>query len=223
MGVPSARGGRQAPSVEPDPTAEVVADAASGSVVDRLVAAAKHLFAGQGYERTSVQEVVVAAGVTKGAMYHYFTSKDDLLYEIYHRILTMQLDRLREFVVGDSPIDVRLRDAAVDVIATTVDNFDDLTVVARCMHLLDPPQQQAVRAERRRYHELFRGMVTEGQRAGVFTADVDADLVVDFFFGAVHHLPTWFRPDGQLSGQVLAEAYADLLLRALTAREDTAP
>lgn len=219
---PSARGGRQAPRVEPDPTPEAVAEAGSGSVVDRLVAAATHLFADQGYEGTSVQEVVVAAGVTKGAMYHYFTSKDDLLYEIYHRILSMQLERLRGFVANDSPVDVRLREAAVDVIATTVDNFDDLTIVARCMHLLASPQQQAVRAERRRYHELFRDMVVEGQRAGVFAADVDADLVVDFFFGAVHHLPMWFRPGGRLSGRELDEAYADLLLRALTASDGAA-
>ncbi|HUG85266.1 MAG TPA: TetR/AcrR family transcriptional regulator [Euzebya sp.] len=185
--------------------------------MDRLVAAGTHLFANQGYERTTVQEVVVAAGVTKGAMYHYFTSKDDLLYEIYHRILAMQSDRLRAVAGGEGPIYARLREAAVDVIATTVDNFDDLTVVSRCMHLLAPLQQRAVRAERRRYHEAFRDMVVAGQRAGVFASDVDADLVVDFFFGAVHHLPAWFRPGGRLSGQALGQAYAALLLRALTA------
>jgi len=212
----SARGGRQAPRLEPDPTPDVALDAGSGSVVDRLVAVATHLFATQGYERTTVQEVVVGAGVTKGAMYHYFTSKDDLLHEIYHRILAMQLDRLRAVASSEGSIDARLREAAVDVIATTVDNFDDLTVVARCLHLLAPPQQQAVRAERRRYHEAFRDMIIEGQRAAVFAPNVDADLVVDFFFGAVHHLPAWFRRDGRLTGREVGEAYADLLLRALS-------
>ncbi|MBW3665614.1 MAG: TetR/AcrR family transcriptional regulator [Actinobacteria bacterium] len=218
---PAARGGRQAPRLGTDPSPTVPSGPASGSVVDRLVAAATRLFANQGYERTTVQEVVVAAGVTKGAMYHYFTSKDDLLHEIYHRILTMQLERLRAFADDEGPIDARLREAAVDVIATTVDNFDDLTVVARCMHLLAPPQQRAVRSERRRYHETFRHMVAEGQRAGMFASEVDADLVVDFFFGAVHHLPMWFRPDGRLSGQALGEAYADLLLRALAPLDRT--
>lgn len=211
---PSAHRGRQTPRLEPDLSFQVPASK-SGSVVDRLVAAATHLFATQGYEHTTVQEVVVAAGVTKGAMYHYFMSKDDLLHEIYHRILTMQLDRLRAVADGEGPIDVRLRNAAVDVIATTVDNFDELTVVARCTHQLAPAPQRAVRAGRRRYHETFLGMVVEGQRAGLFASDVDAALVVDFFFGAVHHLPVWFRPEGRLSGQALGEAYADLLLRAL--------
>ncbi|HWM40698.1 MAG TPA: helix-turn-helix domain-containing protein, partial [Streptomyces sp.] len=52
-------------------------------VPQRLMAAATRLFSEQGYDRTSVQEIVEAAGVTKGALYHYFGSKDDLLHEIY--------------------------------------------------------------------------------------------------------------------------------------------
>jgi AcrR family transcriptional regulator len=48
-------------------------------VQERLIAASLRLFAAQGVEGTSVQEIVAAAGVTKGAMYHYFASKDDLL------------------------------------------------------------------------------------------------------------------------------------------------
>lgn len=191
----------------------------TGSVVDRVVAAATHLFATHGYERTTVQQIVDAAGVAKGAMYHHFTGKDDLLYEIYHRILTVQFQRLRDIVEGDGPIDARLRAAAVDVFATTVDNFDDLTVVARCMHLLGPLQLKAIRAERRRYHEAFRDMVVEGQRAGAFASDVDADLVANFFFGALHHLPAWFDPAGRLSGHALGETYAHLLLKSLATTE----
>lgn len=212
----ASRGGRLAPPLEPEPprSDEGVA-APTGSVVDRVVAAATHLFATQGYERTTVKEIVDTAGVAKGAMYHYFTGKDDLLYEIYHRILTMQHERLRAVAEGEGTVDERLREAAVDVIATTVDNFDELTVVARCMHLLAPRQGQAVRAERRRYHETFRAMVVEGQATGVLRDDVDPDLAVDYFFGALHHLPTWFDPSGRLSGREVGEVFADLLLTGM--------
>lgn len=185
------------------------------SVVERLIAAATRLFASQGYEATTVQEVVAEAGVTKGAMYHYFTSKDDLLYEIYHRILTLQFERLKQFAEADGPIEERLRHAAIDVITTTAKAFDDLTVVVRSMHLLEPKKQRRVRSERRRYHELFRDMIEEGQRTGVFRGDVEADFVVDYFFGAVHHLPTWYRPSGRVGGAELGDLYAGLLLEGL--------
>ena len=65
---------------------------APSTVEQRLVASATRLFATKGFDRTSVQEIVEAAGVTKGAMYHYFDSKDDLLAAIYERILDDQRD-----------------------------------------------------------------------------------------------------------------------------------
>ena len=64
-------------------------------VVDDVTNAAVELFAAQGYAKTSVQQIVTAAGVTKGAMYHYFTSKDDLLFGIYDQLLTMQKSKKR--------------------------------------------------------------------------------------------------------------------------------
>lgn len=184
-------------------------------VPQRLLAAATRLFADQGYDRTSVQEVVEAAGVTKGALYHYFGSKDDLLHEVYARVLRLQQERLDAFAGADAPIERRLRDAAADVVVTTIENLDDTKIFFRSMHQLGAEQRRRVRAERRRYHERFRALVEEGQRAGVFSSATPADLVVDYHFGSVHHLSSWYRPDGRLTPQQVADHLADLLLRAL--------
>ncbi len=184
-------------------------------VPQRLLAAATRLFADQGYEGTSVQEIVEAAGVTKGALYHYFGSKDDLLHEIYGRLLRLQQIRLDAVADAAGPVETRLRDAAADVVVTTIDNLDDAMIFFRSMHQLSPEKQKQVRAERRRYHERFRALVEEGQRLGVFTDRTPADLVVDYHFGSVHHLSSWYRPDGPLSPQQVADHLAGLLLRAL--------
>jgi AcrR family transcriptional regulator len=184
-------------------------------VRQRLLAEATRLFAERGFESTSVQEIVSAAGVTKGAMYHYFDSKDDLLYEIYGRVLRMQMERLTRFADGAEPVGERLHAAAMDVVVTSVENLDDTKIFFRSMHQLAPDTQKSVRAERRRYHERFRDLVIEGQRAGVFRDDVPAEMVVDFFFGSVHHLGTWYHPDGPLSGEAVGRHFADLLMASL--------
>ncbi|GAA4614650.1 TetR/AcrR family transcriptional regulator [Saccharopolyspora hordei] len=184
-------------------------------VPQRLLSVATRLFAEQGYELTSVQQIVDAAGVTKGAMYHYFGSKDDLLYEIYARVLRVQHARMESAADSDAPVDERLHAVAADVVATTAANLDDTKIFFRSMHLLHPDKQAEVRAERRRYHERVCALIEEGQRAGVFRADKSPDLVVDFFFGAVHHLGTWFRHDGELTGEQVGEQFADLLLASL--------
>lgn len=187
----------------------------SGPLPERLLAVATRLFAEKGFEGTSVQEIVAAAGVTKGAMYHYFASKDDLLYEIYHRLLVMQTSRLEQFAGGEGTAEERLRTAAVDVIETSFLHLDEFTVFFRSMHLLPEEKRKAVRAERRSYHERFRALVEEGQQAGIFRADVPADIVVHFFFGTVHQLSTWYHAGGSLGPPAVSEYYVGLLLDGL--------
>ncbi|GLU49143.1 TetR/AcrR family transcriptional regulator [Nocardiopsis ansamitocini] len=198
--------------VEPDAGA---AETAPLSVPDRLTAAATRLFAEHGFERTSVQELVEAAGVTKGAMYHYFTSKDDLLFAVYERVLSMQTRRLAAFAEAEGPVARRLHQAAADVVITTVDNLDDTLIFFRSLHMLSPARQSQVRKERRSYHELFRSLVEEGAREGAFRTDVPPDIVVSQYFGAVHHLGMWYHADGELSGAQVGEHFADLLLASL--------
>ncbi|MCR3753677.1 TetR/AcrR family transcriptional regulator [Lentzea californiensis] len=188
------------------------------TVPERLIDAATRLFADKGYERVAVQEIVEHAGVTKGAMYHYFGSKDDLLHEIYGRLLRLQTEHLEKIASSTGPVEERLRDAAVDVIVTSVDDFDAAKVFFRSMNHLSEEKQREVRAERRRYHEKFRGLVEEGQRNGTFRDDVPADVATYYFFGSLHQLGTWYRPDGDIPAGRLAEHYADLLIHSLTAR-----
>lgn len=188
---------------------------AEDSVPRRLLSAATKLFAQQGFDRTSVQEIVSAAGVTKGAMYHYFGSKDDLLSEIYGRVLRLQTEQLEKVAATEAPVPERLRQAAIDVVTSTIENLDDMTIFQQSMHQLSPDKRKSVRSERRRYHERFRSLVEEGQREGRFRADKPADIVVDFFFGSVHHLGSWYRSGGRLSARQVGEHYADLLLDVL--------
>ncbi|MDL4817080.1 TetR/AcrR family transcriptional regulator [Actinomadura opuntiae] len=188
---------------------------------DRLLAVATRMFAEKGFESTSVQEIVNAAGVTKGAMYHYFGSKDDLLYEIYHRLLGLQMRRLEQIADGTGSAEERLRAAALDVLETSFLYLDDFTVFFRSTHLLPRDRREAVRAERRRYHERFRHLVEEGQREGSFRTHTPADIAVHFFFGTVHQIGAWYRPGGRLKTRTIAEHYVDLFLRGITQGGDS--
>jgi AcrR family transcriptional regulator len=184
-------------------------------IPDRLLDQARKLFAEKGFDRTSVQDIVAAAGVTKGAMYHYFRSKDDLLYEIYARVLRMQTEHLTACAEGEGTPVERVHAACADVVVTTLENRESTTVFFFSLPQLTPQKQVEIRAERRHYHEMFRGMIEEGQRTGVFRTDVSADIATDFFFGSIHHLPTWWNPSGSLSPQELGEQFASLFLASI--------
>jgi AcrR family transcriptional regulator len=187
-------------------------------VKERLLHVATRLFARHGFEGTSVQDIVDAAGVTKGAMYHYYGSKDDLLYEVYDQVLTMQISHLDAIAAGPGTPEQRLRAAAADVVRTSADNLDDLIVYFRSLHMLPDDKQAQVRAERRRYHDKFKALVEEGVAAGTFRADISADIVVHYFLSVVNQLGSWYRPDGPLSPDQVSELFTELLIGGLATR-----
>jgi hypothetical protein len=134
---------------------------------------------------------------------------------VYARVLRLQTERLEQIAAGEEPVATRVHKAAADVVVSSIQNLDDTKIFFRSIHQLSPEKQKAVRAERRRYHEKFRALLEEGRGEGVFRDEVIPDLVVDFFFGSVHHLGTWYRQDGPLSAEQVAAQFADLLLHSI--------
>jgi AcrR family transcriptional regulator len=53
---------------------------------ESLLVAARELFGSQGYAATSTEEIVAAAGVTKGALYHHFNDKEQLFRAVFERV-----------------------------------------------------------------------------------------------------------------------------------------
>lgn len=185
-------------------------------VRSRLLDTATHLFASQGFERTSVHEIVSTAGVTKGALYHYFASKDDLLWESYARLLRQQSEHLAVIAAREGTATERLRAAAADVVATTLDNMDDATVFARNLHLLGPDTREVVRAGRREYRDAFEELIHEGVEQGEFRQDLNLSLLVYNFFGSIMYLTVWYSSDGEWSPDDIATAFGDQLITTLT-------
>ena len=72
-----------------------------------LMSAARRLFTERGYEAVSAEEIVRAAGVTRGALYHHFGGKRDLLEAVYERLEAESTERVARIVLGselESPI-----------------------------------------------------------------------------------------------------------------------
>jgi AcrR family transcriptional regulator len=205
------------------PAHSAEAEAEPGSVTSRILAEATRLFAEKGFLGTSVQEIVDAANVTKGALYYYYSSKDDLLYEIYHRVIEKELAMLdRVLAMNLSPADT-VDALMTDIVITTAAHRDDVVIFQREMHRLSPEKLRAVRSDRRRYHVAFRGVIEKGQSDGSFRSDVSAELVTIGFFGLVHHYYTWYREDARFSAQYMARESSRWFLESLQPTTDAAP
>jgi AcrR family transcriptional regulator len=185
------------------------------NVADEVLRAALELFAEQGYANTSVQQIVQAAGVTKGAMYHYFTSKDDLLFAIYERMLSLQKRRLDEITAKGGETEAVLRAVCEDVVVTSIDFLPEGTVFFRSQHMLTPERQAEVKRRRREYHDKFAELIVRGQEEGRFRDDVPVSVLIAHFFSDIHYLPHWYSHEGPENEAELAAQITELFLRSL--------
>jgi AcrR family transcriptional regulator len=183
----------------------------------RVLTAAVDLFAQQGYERTSVSQVVAAAGVAKGGFYHHFASKEDLLYEVYGDLIGRQLAAMDAIAGRRAPADVTLHAMIGELVLSTAQSAKQAKVFWREMHSLGDERAEQYRRQRRRCHDAVRKVVRDGQADGTFTATASADTVTFTIFGVVNELPVWFRPTGRKRPQQIADEIADFVLAGLGA------
>jgi AcrR family transcriptional regulator len=191
--------------------------AAPASIPEKLMRVSVELFAEHGYAQTSVQQIVDAAGVTKGALYHYFTSKDDLLFDIYDRLLSMQREHLETIVARSLDPEQTIRLVCEDVIVTSIEGLADGAVFFRSQHMLSEKRQREVKQRRREYNGAFEAILAKGRASGVFRTDIPSAILIANFFSDVHYLAQWYSPGGALTKQQVASELTDLYLAGLLA------
>jgi AcrR family transcriptional regulator len=184
-------------------------------IPEKLMRVSVELFATQGYAQTSVQQIVDAAGVTKGALYHYFSSKDDLLFDIYDRLLSLQRERLDAIVARGLPTAETMRLICEDVLVTSIEGIHEGTVFFRSQHMLSAARQKEVKRRRRDYNDAFEAILVRGQTEGVFRDDMPAAVLIANFFSDPHYLAQWYSPGGAEPKEQVAAQLTELYLAGL--------
>ncbi|MCC9146531.1 MULTISPECIES: TetR/AcrR family transcriptional regulator [unclassified Arthrobacter] len=185
------------------------------NIKEELARTSVELFARHGYAKTSVQQIVDAAGVTKGALYHYFNSKDDLLFDIYDRILTLQHEHLTEIIGRGLPAVETMRLVCEDVVMTSIDWIREGSVFFRSQHMLSEDRQEEVKRRRREYNEAFTALLVRGQSDGVFRTDIPIPVLAANFFSDPHYLSYWYSPGGAITREQAAAQLTELYLAGL--------
>lgn len=185
---------------------------------DRVLDVATELFAEQGYDATSVAQVIERAGLTKGGFYHHFASKDALLYEVYGDLITRQLEQLDAILAQHLPPAEALRAIITDLVVSTAASSRRAMVFWRELHRLDDEHTSSYRTARRRYHDSVRKLIRDGQASGAFARVASADTITFTIFGVINELPLWYRPSGRKKPAQIATELADFVLAGLEIR-----
>ena len=146
----------------------------------KIVSAAWRLFYEQGYEHTTVEEIIEESGTSKGSFYHYFEGKDALLSTLSNLFddkyidlipqLTDDMDAFEKLIFLNRELFRMIENSiSVELIARM---YSTQLVTKGDVHLLD---------HNRVYYKLLRQIVADGQRKGELTNEKTASEIVKLY------------------------------------------
>ena len=146
----------------------------------RIVSAAWQLFYEQGYEHTTVEEIIEASETSKGSFYHYFDGKDALLSTLSD-LFDEKYEALQETMDPEMPALEQLLFLNSELFRT-IENSVSLELLARLLstqlitagskHLLD---------HRRTYYRLLRKIISRGQEPRAVSARQNVSEMVKLY------------------------------------------
>jgi TetR/AcrR family transcriptional regulator, cholesterol catabolism regulator len=175
---------------------------------------AAQIFQERGYDATSVSDIARALGITKAGLYHYFESKEALLFEI----TAYGLDRVRDDVMlqvrGIRDPEERLRQLVVRHANIATHGRGAVAQLVDEVRALPPGSRKQIEERMRAYFDLVRDTLRELQAAGRLR-QVDTTVATFSLIGTILWLPRWFRQNGRLSQEAVAKEIANIALGGL--------
>jgi AcrR family transcriptional regulator len=184
-----------------------------------ILDAAVRVFARRGYHGSRVGDIATEAGVAHGLLYHYFSSKDEVLETVFRENFGELLERFRTVERSDEPAAEKLEGIAKILLRTWRNDPALVTVMVR--EVARSPQLQSQVDEVREAFAILQRVIEQGQDDGTFRRDVDARLASWIVYGGLEELLTgWVLgqlPDGEDEVARAERTAIELTLGGLTA------
>ncbi|WP_213879381.1 TetR family transcriptional regulator [Pseudomonas sp. dw_358] len=179
---------------------------------NRILEVAAELFFHKGFTSTTLDEVAAALSVTKPFIYQFYTTKADLLAAVCLRTTALAADRARAAREDRGTPAERLerfvRSLAREVIAGRM----YLAVYFREEKHLPAEAQQTLQADHRRFNDALLSLLEEGRASGDFALG-DPVVAMQAITGMATWAFFWFRPEGRLSADQVADQLATFAMR----------
>ncbi len=187
-----------------------------GHSLDSLLDVAVAVFNERGYDATSMEELATRLGVTKSAIYHHVSSKVELLRLALDRALDALFAVTEEPGATTGPAIGRLEHVVRGSVRVLAAELPFVTLLLRVRG--NSPVEQEALQRRRQFDRVVTDLVRAAEEEGDVRPDVDPAVTSRLLFGTVNSLTEWYRPDGGLSADDLADALVATTFQGLRTR-----
>ena len=175
----------------------------------------------KGYDATSINDIANALGMTKAGLYHYINGKKELLFDI----MNFGLDELEEEVINpaksipDTAARLRFIIASHARLVTRGDGA--ITILVDEITALTPVQNRKITRRKREHFDRLREVLNKLESEGMLQ-DVDTTVATFSLLGMINWLSRWFKHDGALTEEQIADEIVKFALSGLLRPESRA-
>jgi TetR/AcrR family transcriptional regulator, cholesterol catabolism regulator len=181
-----------------------------------LIAAAISVFYEKGYAAASLQDVADIVGVLKGSLYHYISSKEELLARICVESHAQASEIMAESLASaDDPLD-QLRTYLGRIALWYLTNIERVSIYFNEGRWLTGERRSEVRAQGREFHSFIRTLIDKARSGDRVREDVDPRVAAQLIIGSLNSVSTWYRPDGLYSPEEIATSFTDMSLASIS-------
>ncbi|MFD1039854.1 TetR/AcrR family transcriptional regulator [Virgibacillus byunsanensis] len=174
------------------------------------------LFEKKGFSQTSIQDIVNELEVTKGTFYYYFSSKEQLLMDIHLDYITNLLERQHRILDNENLLQKEKLSNIVRLLITDItDKGPSARVFFREVRHLTNDNIESIKEKRDQFRLNIEKTIQEGVTIGEFRAGIRTDMVTFGLLGITNWSYQWYKPDGDVSAEELADIYVDMILNGI--------
>lgn len=193
---------------------------------ERIVRESIQLFLKTSFKATSIQNITDALGITKGAFYWHFKSKDELLETIIEKYDAEFLEKLyahMKNIEGNFLVKFKEYHKYINEYARDNGEFCVLFVTLAAETAgSKTTSENKIKWVYKKYHDFIASLLTIGKNEGLFNDAFNVSLNAHIVI-AIHNgiLLQWYMNRNEIEGPMLARTYRNIILHGMVAKENT--
>jgi AcrR family transcriptional regulator len=179
--------------------------------IHRVIA---RLFAYRGYHSTSMREIARELGMNQSSLYHYFSSKEDILFKLMNDAIDDVLVTLEDIDAADLLPEDKLKRVLDSYIRSYAGDQERLILLVNEMNSLNEKYRHILVEKQRRYVQLIKSILSELVGESKMKM-IDPTVATFAFFGMVHYTIKWYHKDGPITLDELAELFVEIFTKGI--------
>jgi AcrR family transcriptional regulator len=187
---------------------------------EQILDAAEKLFSERGFMATSMRDLADSLNIKAGSLYSHISSKEELLWELVHRLATRLCDIAEQAANSSDTAKERTRRFMRDHLRVVAENPEVAAILLAEWRRIEREARIDILALRSAHEDSLRQILEDGVASGEFSSRETkwARLLI---LSGLNWAVQWFDPEGEATADEVADHYAGIILEgALSSQND---